>query len=77
MDMVFCFGCFSEGELAEPLPPKSSRNDQLVDFQVSRPYQELQAQSITHFQMILARYHSLMVLFLVQGRDPSHDAGFH
>ena len=39
VDVVFCFGCFSEEELAEPLPPKSSRNDRLVNVQVSCPYQ--------------------------------------
>ena len=38
---------------------------------------QTQAQSITYFQMILARYHSLTGLFLVQGGNPSHDAGFH
>ena len=36
-DVVFCFGCFSEDELAEPLLPKSSQNDRLVDFSSEPP----------------------------------------
>ena len=47
-DVVFYFEFLSEGELAEPLPQKSSRNGRLVDFQVNRPYQELQDQSINN-----------------------------